>query len=83
MAQKNGEYRILELMESQEEATKCVLELLPPDRYETACGKGLVECNGTPREIVTKAPVLSFRDENVMVMFLFEGSDLQKIWLSD
>ena len=82
LAQKGGS-RVMELMESQEESAKCSLELLPPGRYMTACGKGLVECNGSPEEVVTKVPILSFSDQNVAVIFLFEGSKLQRIWLSD
>jgi len=74
---------VTELMESQEDPANCRLELLPPGRYETACGKGLAECNGSPEEVVTKTPILVFSDQNVAVIFRFEGFHLQRIWLSD
>jgi hypothetical protein len=80
---REGGHQVVELMESQELPEKCQLELLPPGRYQTACGKGLVECNGTPEEITPRSPVLSFSDQNVAVVFLFERYDSKKVWLSD
>jgi hypothetical protein len=53
IAQHDGR-RVVELMECGDTARTCALESLPPGRYVTACGKQLVECNGSPEEIVSK-----------------------------
>jgi len=83
IAQKQGR-RVTELMECGDTAAICLLQSLPPGRYVTACGKQLVECNGSPEEIVSKTPLLSMViNENIEVVFLLQGSDVQRIWLTD
>jgi hypothetical protein len=79
--------RVTELMECGDIGGSCVLRILPPGRYVTVCGKQLVECNGSPEdpeEIVSKAPLLSMTiNENIMVVLILRGSDVQRIWLTD
>jgi len=83
LALKQGR-RVNELMECGDTTAECVLERLPPGRYVTACGKQLVECNGSPEEIVSKTPLLSMViNENITVVFLLHGSGVQRIWLTD
>jgi len=83
IAQKQGR-RVTELMECGDTTAECILESLPPGRYVTACGKQLVECNGSPEEIVSKTPLLSMViNENITVVFLLHGSGVQRIWLTD
>jgi len=81
---QQGGRRVIELMECGDTARSCVLESLPPGRYETACGKGLVECNGSPEEIVSKTPLLSMKiNEYIEVVILFHGTNVQPVWLTD
>jgi len=86
MAQKQGG-RVTELMECGETTSECSLQSLPPGRYVTACGKQLVECSGSPEdpeEIVSKTPLLSMIiNENIEVVFLLHGSEVQRVWLTD
>jgi hypothetical protein len=83
ITQKQGR-RVTELMECGENSNSCLLETLPPGRYVTACGKQLVECNGSPEEIVSKTPLLSMTiNETIMVVFLLRGSDVERVWLTD
>jgi hypothetical protein len=81
---QQGGPRVIALMECGDTARSCVLESLPPGRYVTACGKDLVECNGSPEEIVSKTPLLSMKiNEEIEVVLLLHGSDVQPVWLTD
>ena len=83
LAQQQGR-RVTELMECGDTAGSCLLQILPPGRYVTVCGKQLVECNGSPEEIVSKTPLLSMMiNESITVVFMLRGSDVQRIWLTD
>jgi hypothetical protein len=76
--------RVVKLMDCGDTARSCVLEALPPGRYITACGKQLVECNGSPEELVPKSPLVSMKiNETIVVVILLRGNEVERVWLTD
>jgi hypothetical protein len=72
------------LITTLHEPATCAIKLLPAGKYRTSCGKGYAICApGEPEVLEVTAPILSFNDENVQVVFIFRDTGVQKLWLSD
>ncbi len=75
---------VIDLYTTRHDPAACRIGSLAAGHYKTACGKGYFDCSqGEPPVIDPASPLLSFEDEAVKVVFLFEKIGVRKIWSSD
>jgi len=63
------------------------IDLLPPDAYRTACGKGYWKCEkDEPETLQLRVPgIMYFKSESAASVFFWSPSEkkLRQVWLSD
>jgi len=79
-----GKMSVVSLFDTIHEPSALTLKMVPPGEYKTACGKKYYGCSPDESESVhINRPAISFADENVEILFVFDGGAVKKIWLSD